>query len=137
MAGGTAITVIGTDLGVTFNDINSSQLFLGNVPCIPINPEEYIPGTKFVCETTRYVTSGDKNISLTLAGQTTVGSKRISTSTAPSFQALEPVVTEIVPSFGPVAGGTLVTVRGVYLDIGNQQDTVVYLDGQRGSCAIV
>ena len=129
VAGGTTITVTGTNLGVTFNDINTSQLQLGATHCTPIN-QNYISGTQFVCETTNFISPGDRNVVLNIGS-------RNSTSTAPPFQALEPTVTEVVPNTGPVAGGTLVTVRGVYLDIGNRDDTVVYLDGQTLNCAIV
>ena len=129
VAGGTTITVMGTNLGVTFNDISTSQLQLGATPCTPIN-QGYISGTQFVCETTNFISPGDRNVVLNIGS-------RNSTSTARPFQVLEPTVTKIVPNIGPVAGGTLVTVRGVYLDIGNQDDTVVYLDGQTANCAIV
>ena len=129
VAGGTTITVMGTNLGVTFDDISTSQLQLGATPCTP-NNQNYISGTQFVCETTNFISPGDRNLVLNIGS-------RSSTSTAPPFQALEPTVTEIVPNIGPVAGSTLVTVRGVDLDIGNQANTAVYLDGQTANCAIV
>ena len=129
VAGGTTITVMGTNLGVTFDDISTSQLLLGTTSCTPIN-QSYISGTQFVCETTNFISPGDRTLVLNIGS-------RNSTSTAPPFQALQPTVTEIVPNLGPVAGGTLVTVRGVDLDIGNQADTVVYLDGQTANCTIV
>ena len=131
VAGGTTITVIGTDLGVTFNDISTSQLLIGATPCTPIN-QNYISGAQFVCVTTNFRSPGDFNFVLNI-------SSRNGISTAPDFQAFEPAVTEIVPNFGPVAGGTHVVVRGVDLDIGNQENTVVYLnsDGQTLNCAIV
>ena len=129
VAGGTTITVTGTNLGVTFNDVNTSQLLLGATPCTPIN-QNYISGSQFVCETTNFISPGDRTLVLNIGS-------RNSTSDAPPFQALEPTVTEIAPNIGPVAGGTMVTVRGVDLDIGNQADTVVYLDGQTLNCAIV
>ena len=133
MAGGTTITVVGTDLGVTFNDINinTSQLLLGTTPCTPRN-QNYISGTQFVCETNNFTTPGDRNFVLTIGS-------RSGTSTAPDFQVLEPTVTEIVPNFGPDDGGTLVAVKGVNLDIGNQEATVIYADiaGQSQNFVIV
>lgn len=120
--GGTSITVRGTNLGVTFSDIKSKTILLGGVPCVLVEGG-YITGTQLVCETTDFSNPGDKYFVLIIGNRT---------SSIPSlaFQALVPTVMEIFPSSGPMAGGSLVSVRGSHLDIGNQENTSVYLDGQ-------
>lgn len=120
--GGTFITVSGTNLGVTFLDINSSTLLLGDVPCIPVE-RDYIVGTQFICETTDFSKPGDKEFVLI------IGNKKSSVPSS-AFQALVPTVTGVFPNFGRIAGGKLITIRGSNLDIGNQKGTSVYLNGQ-------
>ena len=128
--GGTAITVTGTDLGGTFDDIQSSTLTLGGVVCSPLNTG-YTPGRQFVCETTNFVTGGSKNFSLTIGS-------RVATVSAGSFTAVDPTVSSVTPHFGPIAGGTTVVVRGTGLDVGNQENTCVSLkvDGSNYICNI-
>uniref|UniRef100_A0A8D3DU93 receptor protein-tyrosine kinase n=1 Tax=Scophthalmus maximus TaxID=52904 RepID=A0A8D3DU93_SCOMX len=37
----------------------------------------------------------------------------------------EPVIHEIFPTFGPKSGGTMLTIRGAFLDTGNKQEVLV------------
>ncbi len=109
--GGTAITVNGTDLGVSFDDIQSSNLTLGGVACSP-NDTNYMPGRRFVCETTNLGTVGSKNFSLMIGSRAAIVN-------AGSFTAVHPIVSSVTPSFGPMAGGTTVAVSGTGLGVGN------------------
>ena len=118
--GGTAITVNGTDLGVSFDDIQSSNLTLGGVACSP-NDTNYMPGRRFVCETTNLGTVGSKNFSLMIGSRAAIVN-------AGSFTAVHPIVSSVTPSFGPMAGGTTVAVSGTGLGVGNQDDTRVSLE---------
>ncbi len=118
--GGTAITVNGIDLGVIFADIQNSTLTLGGVACTPINTS-YMPGRQFVCVTTNLGTGGFKNFSLTIGS-------RVAIVNAGSFTAVYPAVNSVNPTFGPMAGGTTVVVRGTGLDVGNRENTSVFLD---------
>ncbi|XP_064388277.1 hepatocyte growth factor receptor-like isoform X2 [Halichondria panicea] len=118
--GGTEITVNGTDLGVTFADIQSSNLTLGGVTCSPINTG-YKIGCQFVCMTTNLRTEGPKNFSLTIGSREAIVN-------AGSFTAVYPTVNSVTPTFGPMAGGTIVAVSGTGLDVGNQEDTRVSLN---------
>ncbi|XP_064383417.1 uncharacterized protein LOC135332039 isoform X3 [Halichondria panicea] len=129
--GGTEITVNGTDLGVTFADIQNSTLILGGVTCTPVNTG-YMPGRQFVCETTNLTTEGPKNVSLTIGSRDAIVN-------AGSFTAVDPTVNSVTPTFGPMAGGTTVAVSGTRLDVGNQQDTSVSLDisGSSSVCNIL
>ena len=129
--GGTAITVNGTDLGITFTDIQNATLTLGGVACTPTNTG-YIPGRQFVCETINFVTEGgSKEFSLTIGS-------RVAIVMAGSFTAVDPTVSSVTPTFGFITGGTTVVVRGTKLDVGNQEDTRVSLEisGSKYACNI-
>ena len=124
--GGTTITVRGTDLGVTFADIMTSTLTLGGVACTPINTD-YIPGRQFVCVTKRFGTTGPNNFSMIIYGSQNVNVN------AGSFSVLNPTVSSMTPTFGPVAGGTKVTVGGTGLKVGNYENTRISLEVSGGS----
>ena len=111
---------MGTDLGVTFADIQNSTLTLGGVACTPL-VTGYIPWQQFVCQTTNFVTEGSKEFSLTIGS-------RIAIVHAGSFTAVDPTVNSVTPTFGPMAGGTKVVVNGTGLNVGNQEDTRVSLE---------
>ncbi len=119
--GGTAITVVGTNLGVTFADILNATLTLGDGDCTPINTD-YIPGTQFVCVTTRFGSTGSNLITMTLYGTRTVNID------AGPFMAVNPIVSSVTPTFGPIAGGTTLIVRGTELRAGNYDNTRVTLE---------
>ena len=53
--GGTTVTITGTDLGVTYDDI-VNNVTISSSPCIT-QEDGYISGTQIVCETTAF-TSG-------------------------------------------------------------------------------
>ncbi len=110
---------MGTDLGVTFADIQNSTLTLGGVACTPITTG-YI-WQQFACDTTNFVTGGSKDFSLIIGS-------RVAIVSSGSFTAVDPTVNSVTPTFGPMAGGTAVVVRGTALDVGNQEDTRVSLE---------
>ncbi|XP_064398654.1 hepatocyte growth factor receptor-like isoform X2 [Halichondria panicea] len=118
--GGTAITLRGTDFGRTFVDVQNSILTLGGVACIPLITG-YIPWQQFVCETAHFLTEGSKDFSLTI-------DSRVAVVIGGSFTAIDPTVSSVTPTFGPMAGGTKVVVRGTALNVGNQEDTRVFLE---------
>ena len=129
VGGGTSIKVRGTDLGVTFYDIQNADISLGGVPCIA-SSNGYIPGEQFVCETANFSITGNKYFSLKIGTKEAV-------SDLP-FEAVFSTVTDIFPTFGPVAGGTMVSIVGTNLDVGNQENTTAYLEinGANFSCII-
>ncbi len=111
---------MGTDFGGTFVDVQNSILTLGGVSCTPLITG-YIPWHQFVCETTNFVTKGSKDFSLII-------DSRVAIVSAGSFTTVDPTVNSVTPTFGPMAGGTKVVVRGTALDVGNQEDTRVSLE---------
>ncbi len=118
--GGTAITVMGTDFGGTFVDVQTSTLTLGGVACTPLITG-YIPWNQFVCETTIFSIGGPKDFSLTI-------NSRVAIVNVGSFTAVEPTVSSVTPTLGSMDGGTAVVVIGTALDVGNQEDTRVSLE---------
>ncbi|XP_064398643.1 plexin-A2-like isoform X2 [Halichondria panicea] len=119
--GGTAITVMGTDLGVTFVDVLNATLTLGGVACTPINTD-YIPGRQFVCVTNHFGITGFNVFTMVLYGNIHVNVN------ADSFIALNPIVSSVKPTFGPMAGGTKLTVGGKELGTGNLENTRVTIE---------
>ena len=117
--GGTTITIIGRDLGVTFDDFNASSITVGIIPCTPIQ-EGYVSGREIQCQTTErrsLIANGALSvyIELSLSSGQAVSKQQ--------FRLLTPEIFEIDPIQGPVAGGTVLTLRGQNLNIGNIHDT--------------
>ena len=122
--GGTTITILGTDLGISFNDFTApgSSIQVGGVTCIPTNPDGYMPGRMISCITTdNGGTMGSEIINITLPNGA-------GTSVA-QFNIVSPQITGLFPSRGPQAGGTNLIVYGTNLGIGNTENTTVTLAG--------
>ena len=130
--GGTTVTISGTDLGVTYDDI-VNNVTISSSPCIT-QEDGYISGTQIVCETTAF-TSGLDPKDLIITVQRGAGSSVV---VGPSlFTVVASTVTGVEPSFGPMSGGTSITIRGTGLNISNVEDTRVTLDGEGGpECTI-
>ena len=119
MEGGTTITFTGRELGVTFDDVS---ITVGGVPCETTDREGYVSGARISCITDQASSNGSNLIQITtLSGPVEVGTQ---------FRVAVPQVVRVVPSLGPVAGGTTVTVYGSDLNIGNTENTgVTIVDG--------
>uniref|UniRef100_A0A3P9LXL3 Hepatocyte growth factor receptor n=1 Tax=Oryzias latipes TaxID=8090 RepID=A0A3P9LXL3_ORYLA len=46
-------------------------------------------------------------------------------ATMESFTFVDPVINDIFPTFGPKSGNTMLTIRGAFLDTGNQQSVTI------------
>ncbi|CAJ1050607.1 macrophage-stimulating protein receptor-like [Xyrichtys novacula] len=78
---------------------------------------------KLVCRTKEI--SPNNNLTITLYVQEREGQSRYSidgTAEMSGFSVVEPSITEIRPDFGPVFGGTTVTLTGRYLDSGIKRE---------------
>ena len=130
--GGTIVNITGTDLGVTYGDIENNVM-ISSSPCIT-QEDGYIQGTQIVCETTPFTSGpGPKDIIITVQRGTS-SSMVVRRSL---FTVVAPTVTGVEPSFGPMSGGTFIIVRGTGLNISNVEDTRVTLDGEDGpECTI-
>ena len=129
--GGTTVTITGTDLGVTYADVETN-VTISSSPCIT-QEDGYIPGTQIICETTAFTSGpGPKDLNITV--QRGTGSDVVVRGT---FTVVAPTVTGVEPSFGPMSGGTSIIIRGTGLNISNVEDTRVTLDREDGpECTI-
>ena len=83
-----------------------------------------------MCVTERFGSTGPNDFSMTI-----YGSRNVNVN-AGSFSALNPTVSSVTPTFGPVAGGTKITVGGTGLKVGNHENTRISLEVSRGSSYI-
>uniref|UniRef100_A0A669CDX1 Plexin b2b n=1 Tax=Oreochromis niloticus TaxID=8128 RepID=A0A669CDX1_ORENI len=106
--GGISITISGSNLGIDQGDIKS--ITVAGKPCIH-EPEKYSVSKRVVCE----IGPADKAD----WGQVEIevnGGKRGTSSV--SFTYRDPVPEEVMPNRGPKAGGTLITISGLFLNTG-------------------
>ena len=129
--GGTTVIITGTDLGVTYDDI--VNVMISSSSCIT-QEDGYISGTRIVCETTAFTSGpGSKDV----IGTVQRGTSSSVVVGASLFTVVAPTMTGVEPSFGPMSGGTSITIRGTGLNISNVEDTQVTLDGEDGpECTI-
>ena len=132
--GGTRLTINGTNLGAVFTDIVAVTLQQGpntNVTCQLKNyKNDYIPGTRVVCETEAFSSLGGYRVSISV--NRTSG---IVVAQGPEFSVEQPTVSGVSPSIGPVSGGVEVAISGSDLDTGNREETRVQLNGME--CSVI
>jgi len=125
--GGTTITITGTDLGVTYADIENSVNISSSL-CIT-QENGYIPGTQIVCETTVFTSApGSKDVIVTV--QRGIGSDVA--RGASLFSVVEPTVTGIEPAIGPMSGGTSIIIRDLGFLLYSMSCHIAHLD--KGQC---
>lgn len=127
--GGTTITILGRDLGITYSDIEDSAVLNGEFIC-ETQEALYIPGHRIVCNTPNFgnlATSDPVEFNITV---TLIRGDRRPFAIGFPFTVTKASITSIFPAFGPMAGGTLVFVSGNNLDIGNVEETRVTLNGK-------
>ena len=113
---------MGRELGVTFDDFTTNSIMIvvegqTGVPCTPTDRESYVPGREIRCITTAGGTIGSNAIRISLPSR--------SGQSTNQFRVVSPQITRVVPSRGPQAGGTRLTVYGSNLNIGNVEDTTI------------
>jgi hypothetical protein len=129
-AGGTRVSISGTDLGASYDDIiQNVTLQLGdsvtNVSC----PEaEYVTGQQIVCVTPNVMSPGNYMLNVRIRRET--NEEMVSAA----YYYEEPELTAVDPTFGPKSGGIEVVISGGSLSIGNMENTAVKLGGS--DCAI-
>ncbi|XP_016354944.1 plexin-D1-like [Sinocyclocheilus anshuiensis] len=108
LTGGTLLTVQGKNLGHSAAQINVS---IGHVPC-RILPQLYTVSVRLVCETGASWEQTSDHVTVSVAGNAVGVSKDI-------FSFVEPRLLEFRPRQGPLAGGTRLTIHGLFLDAGS------------------
>lgn len=114
LEGGTTLTICGWDFGFRKNnkfDLKKTKVLLGNESCTLSLSESTTNTLKCTVGPT---TNEHFNMSITVSNSR--GRTQYST-----FSYVDPVITSISPSYGPKAGGTLLTLTGKYLDSGNSR----------------
>ena len=129
-AGGTRVTISGTDLGASYSDIIETRLRLDggtSVNCSLAGNETYVVGRQIMC-VTQSATKGQYMLEVTIRR----GSDEVVDSAL--FYVEEPQVTGVDPTLGPKSGGIEVVVSGSSLNIGNTENKRVELNGI--NCAV-
>ena len=124
--GGTILTIRGTDLGVVFNDFleDGSNIIVGGVICTPLNMN-YISGVQVLCQTGSGMGEESQRVEVNLVRDAGIRTGRLD-----GFMVVLPTVSSVEPAFGPIAGGSRLTINGTGLDIGTS--TRIILDEARG-----
>uniref|UniRef100_A0A8C2GD85 Plexin b2b n=1 Tax=Cyprinus carpio TaxID=7962 RepID=A0A8C2GD85_CYPCA len=114
LEGGIAVTIKGSNLGIQKDDIKN--ITVAGVPCKHLR-ERYSVSTSVVCEigSAKLYKTGEVEIEV---GR---GKKGISTKT-------DPVAQSVSPNQGPKAGGTVLTISGIYLHTASKEDLQVMVD---------
>uniref|UniRef100_A0A8C2HTA9 Plexin b2b n=1 Tax=Cyprinus carpio TaxID=7962 RepID=A0A8C2HTA9_CYPCA len=111
LEGGIAVTIKGSNLGIQKDDIKN--ITVAGVPCKHL----------VVCEigSAKLYKTGEVEIEV---GR---GKKGISTKTV-RFTYRDPVAQSVSPNQGPKAGGTVLTISGIYLHTASKEDLQVMVD---------
>ena len=122
LRGGTIVTITGTDLGVTLSDFDTkNSIKIGEMTCIPLT-RDYISGKQILCRTQNSTEVGRKKLIVNLTRHSGVV---LVTSTMP-FHTADPRVVSVDPPWGPIAGGSELTITGDDLNIGNSASVTLY-----------
>ncbi|XP_056293338.1 plexin-A1-like [Pseudoliparis swirei] len=114
--GGTMLTITGENLGLHFKDILSG-VRIGKVACNP-QEDEYISAEQIVCrlnDATGYRVQ-EAQVEVCVRDCNNPDYKAVSTK---AFTFVSPYFTRVVPSTGPLSGGTRITIEGSHLDAGS------------------
>ncbi|TRY88515.1 hypothetical protein DNTS_020679 [Danionella cerebrum] len=119
--GGTRLTITGENLGLQFRDIQNG-VRIGKVSCQPIE-EEYISAEQDECSCSA---CGQEETCLSYRVQEAQVEVCVR-DCQPEYRAISPKAftfvspyfTRVLPSFGPVSGGTRITILGSHLNAGS------------------
>lgn len=119
----TIVSITGSDLGVNITDFTENSITLDNdLICTLLLDMKYIPGRQVFCKYPIGMTLGKYEVMVTLNrtnGPITV--------TAPQlFEVVNPTISRVEPSFGPIGGNSSLTITGYNLDIGDTAKVVVF-----------
>uniref|UniRef100_W5NEH5 Plexin b2a, tandem duplicate 1 n=1 Tax=Lepisosteus oculatus TaxID=7918 RepID=W5NEH5_LEPOC len=112
LEGGIAVTIKGSNLGIRKEDIRS--ITVAGVEC-KHEPERYSVSTSVICEIGPVPRSLSGTVVVEVGDGKTGSSKE-------TFTYRDPVPTAVSPNKGPMAGGTVITISGEYLDTATKED---------------
>uniref|UniRef100_A0A8C1RHX2 Plexin B3 n=1 Tax=Cyprinus carpio TaxID=7962 RepID=A0A8C1RHX2_CYPCA len=113
LEGGILLTIQGSNLGQSFQDIQAGVTVAG-VTCTPL-PEAYRISTSIVCELQACANVIAGPVVVTVGGSEKGESQQ-------TFSYQNPQLSRIVPEKGPLAGGTMLTVHGSQLLTGQRTE---------------
>ncbi|XP_049981027.1 plexin-A3 isoform X3 [Alexandromys fortis] len=121
--GGTRVTIVGENLGLTFREIG---LRVAGVRCNSI-PTEYVSAERIVCEMEESLVPNPPSGPAELC----VGdcSADFRTQSDQLYSFVTPTFDRVSPTRGPASGGTRLTISGTSLDAGSRV-TVIVRDGE-------
>ncbi|KAJ6668300.1 hypothetical protein lerEdw1_015677 [Lerista edwardsae] len=109
LEGGTLITIRGRNLGRRFSDVVNT-VKIGNVKCSALQ-DRYVVSEEIVCQTGEATEEFSDVVTVNVSRE---GKSR------ERYTYVLPVVKSIVPTSGPKAGGTKVTITGKNLSVGSE-----------------
>lgn len=109
--GGTNITITGINLGKTFKDIYFGVSVAG-IPCEPYE-ELYVKTKQIVCRVDGPGTPEFRH------GLVLVKVEDFRGNSKQEYQFVDPSISDIYPKFGPMSGGTHLTIIGTYMNAGS------------------
>uniref|UniRef100_A0A672PT81 Plexin-B1 n=1 Tax=Sinocyclocheilus grahami TaxID=75366 RepID=A0A672PT81_SINGR len=113
LEGGILLTIQGSNLGQSFQDIQAGVTVAG-VTCRPL-PEAYRISTSIVCELQASANATAGPVVITVRGSEKGESQQ-------TFSYQNPQLSRIVPEKGPLAGGTMLTLHGSQLLTGQRTE---------------
>uniref|UniRef100_A0A672KNS4 Plexin A1 n=1 Tax=Sinocyclocheilus grahami TaxID=75366 RepID=A0A672KNS4_SINGR len=108
--GGTRLTISGENLGLQFKDIQNG-VRIGKVACQPIE-EEYISAEQIVCRLADATGYRVQEAQVEVCVRDCLPEYRAVSPKSPYF-------TRVLPSYGPISGGTRITIQGSHLNSGS------------------
>ncbi|KAF8370327.1 plx-1 [Pristionchus pacificus] len=123
ITGNTTMTIRGTNLGRSPVDIKT--IMVANVECKVI-ASEYVAPSTVVCVTGPAQRQNDgRNIQGPIVLKLRPDGLEYSGLSAESFQYVEPAISRVKPSSGPISGGTDLSFNGVDLDAGTEVEVTI------------
>ncbi|RXN32550.1 plexin-A1 isoform X2 [Labeo rohita] len=113
--GGTRLTISGENLGLQFKDIQNG-VRIGKVACQPIE-EEYVSAEQIVCRLADATGYRVQEAQVEVCVRDCLPEYRAVSPKA--FTFVSPYFTRVLPSYGPISGGTRITIHGSHLNSGS------------------
>ena len=117
--GGTTIVIKGSNLGVSITDI--INITVGTTACDMIE-STYMPAQEVTCIIHSSDSETDQSTYVVVTISREFGQPQ---NAMAEYSFLTPVIESVMPDFGPISGGTKITVTGRNLGIGNPSQTRV------------
>ncbi|KAM4554342.1 hepatocyte growth factor receptor [Fundulus diaphanus] len=119
--GSTAVTICGRNFGFDKTETFKASIVNVEVAGAPCKLSRQDPANRWTEMQCSPVFSGN----FTPAGHAVKVTSGHKVSKLEGFKFVDPVISDIFPTFGPKSGNTMLTIRGAFLDTGNKQVVTV------------